>query len=111
MPRKNAELDALERERERNYRSRAWITEYISLLNMSFKLSDLYGPENPGLCPGNFIVLDQRLEVPALSEKLEDVRQSMKQFMDTLKVEEKLKKSMKQAGRPSDIESHRFDES
>lgn len=58
LPRKNADLDALERERERNFKSKAWNNDYIGLINENLKLSDLYGPENPGLCPGNFIVLD-----------------------------------------------------
>ena len=54
---------------------------------MNFKLSELYGPENPGLAPGNLIMLDPRLQVPSMSENLEEVRLSMKKFMDTLKAE------------------------
>lgn len=42
--------------------------------------------------------------MPALSDKLEEVRMSMKQFMDTLKAEQKLKKSQ---NRSSNLESQR----
>lgn len=61
LPRKNADLDELEKERERNYKRTAWNNEYISLLNMSLKLSEIYGSDNAGLAPGNLIFMEPRL--------------------------------------------------
>ena len=64
-------------------------------MNMQMKLSDLYGEENPGLAPGNLIVMEPRLVVPSISENLEEVRLSMRKFMDTLKFEQTIKKGGK----------------
>ena len=87
LPRKGSDLVALAEERDRNYKRTAWNNEYFSLLNMSMKLSDLYGPENQGLAPGNLILLEQRITPPAMSESLDEIRISIKKFQDTLRVE------------------------
>lgn len=92
LPRKNASVDALEEERERNYRRTAWNNDYISLLNITMKMSELYGAENQCLAPGNLIMMESSIQVPSMSESLEEVRLQMRKFMDTLKVESKLKK-------------------
>ena len=44
------------------------------MLNMNLKLSELYGPENPGLGPGNLIFMEPQIVVPAMNEGLDDIR-------------------------------------
>ena len=56
------------------------------------KMSELYGAENQCLAPGNLIMMESSIQVPSMSESLEEVRLQMRKFMDTLKVESKLKK-------------------
>ena len=95
LARKNSTEEALRREKEKIKQRDDWTRGYIEILSYTCKLSDLYAKENHSLNPGYLAVVNPHLNVPHLSEGLNQVIHEMKQYSNSIQVKSKVEKKLK----------------